>query len=148
MTASERAAQIWPLLVLCAARRETLTYDLLGKLIGVPAQGLGNLLEPIQSYCVLEGLDPLTSLVVNRTTGVPGEGFVGADDVPRAQADVYARDWLQVNPPSAEAFLDASEGMIVRQARQAQMMAASTNRQAQAQSQPQPQPHRKQSRKR
>src|SRR5262249_5096427 len=52
LTRSERATQIWPILTLCASRRQTLTYDLLGRLIGVPRQGLGQLLEPIQSYCI------------------------------------------------------------------------------------------------
>ena len=126
MTASERAAQIWPILVLCAARRETLTYDLLGRLIGVPAQGLGQLLEPIQSYCLLEALAPLTALVVNQTTGLPGDGFIGASDVPRAQADVYSRDWLSDNPPDAEALRLASEGMVARRAREERSRIAKT----------------------
>ena len=30
MTKGERAAQIWPLLTLCASKRQTLTYDYLG----------------------------------------------------------------------------------------------------------------------
>jgi len=127
MTASERAAQIWPILVLCASRRETLTYDLLGRLVGVPAPGLGQLLEPIQSYCLLEGLAPLTAIVVNQTTGLPGDGFIGASDVPRAQADVYARDWLRDAPPDAEALLLASDGMVARRSRVSQKHATKTS---------------------
>lgn len=124
MIASERAAQIWPILVLCASRRETLTYDLLGRLIGVPAHGLAQLLEPIQSYCLLEGLAPLTAIVVNQTTGLPGDGFIAASNLPRAQADVYAQEWLRAGPPKAEAFQDATEGMLARRARAKQARAA------------------------
>jgi hypothetical protein len=108
MTKGERAAQIWPLLSLCAARRQTLTYELLGRLIGVPRQGLGQLLEPIQSFCLLNGLHPLTSLVVSDITGLPGEGFIGASDVPANQAKVFAHDWLSTSPPTAQVLEDAS----------------------------------------
>lgn len=120
MTSCQRAVQVWPILVLCACRRETLTYDLLGKLIGVPTEGLGKVLEPIQSYCILECLEPLTALVVNKATGLPGDGFIGAANVPCARAEVYARDWLLIAPPSAESLLHAGDGMVVRQARQAE----------------------------
>jgi hypothetical protein len=85
MTKSERAAQIWPILALCASQRQTLSYDQLGRLIGVPRQGLGQLLEPIQSYCIIHRRPPLTVLVVSDVDGVPGSGFIGAQDVPSAQ---------------------------------------------------------------
>jgi hypothetical protein len=124
MTASERAAQIWPILVLSASRRQTLTYDLLGRLTGVRAEGLPELLEPIQAYCLLEGLAPLTAIVVDRSTGLPGDGFIKASDVPRAQEDVYARDWLSDGPPRAETLQDASDGMLARRARAKQRRAA------------------------
>jgi len=35
MTAAERASQIWPVLVLAAQNRQTITYETLAKLIGV-----------------------------------------------------------------------------------------------------------------
>jgi hypothetical protein len=107
MTKQERAAQIWPILTLCASRRQTLTYELLGTLIGVPRQGLGQLLEPIQSFCILNGLEPLTSLVVSENSGLPGEGFIAAEAVPAAQQRVFSHEWLGRTPPSAEA-LDAA----------------------------------------
>jgi len=52
MTKGQRASQIWAVLVLAARQRQVLTYDLLGRAIGVPRAGLGQLLEPIQSYCI------------------------------------------------------------------------------------------------
>ena len=98
MTIPERAAQIWPTLVLCSIKRQLLTYDELSKLIGVPRPGLGQLLEPIQSYCIIQRYPPLTSVVVGESTGVPGEGFIAAENVPRAQAEVFAFDWSQIHP--------------------------------------------------
>ena len=104
MNRSERAAQIWPLLVHCALHRQSLTYDLLGKLIGVPRQGLGQLLEPIQSHCILNGFPALTSLVIGQSTGMPGEGFIGAADVPAEQALVFSWSWLEGTPPNGDAL--------------------------------------------
>jgi len=101
VTKEERAAQIWPLLAYAAGNRQTITYGVLGRLIGVPAPGLGQLLDPIQTYCLAQGLPPLTSLVVSEDTGLPGSGFVAAEDVPRAQAAVFRHDWLGVTPPNA-----------------------------------------------
>ena len=108
MTKGERAAQIWPLLTICASRRHTLTYDLIGRLIGVPRKGLGQLLEPIQSYCIIHRLAPLTSLVVSDTSGLPGEGFIGASDVSGAQAKVYTFDWLGISPPDPSLLEEAA----------------------------------------
>jgi len=111
MTKSERAAQIWPVLTLCAARRQTLTYDLLGRLIGVPRQGLGQLLEPIQSHCIVKRLPALTALVVSESSGLPGGGFIGASNVPAEQAKVFTFDWLDTAPPDAGALEDAARNL-------------------------------------
>jgi len=61
MTANERAAQIWPVLVLAAYNRQILTYRILKKLTGMAAVGLGQCLEPIQSYCLIQDLPQLPS---------------------------------------------------------------------------------------
>jgi hypothetical protein len=108
MNRSERAAQIWPLLVHCALHRQSVTYDHVGKLIGVPRQGLGQLLEPIQSHCILKELPALTSLVIGRATGMPGEGFIAAADVPAEQALVFSWKWLDAAPPGAAELEDAA----------------------------------------
>ena len=102
MTRNERAAQIWPILTLSAVQRQTLTYEMLGRLIGVPRQGLGQLLEPIQSYCIINSLPPLSALVVSDKSGEPGEGFIAAALVPQAQAQVFNFEWLDEPPPDEE----------------------------------------------
>jgi len=109
MTRAERAAQIWPLLCYCAMHRQTLSYDLLSRLIGVPRVGLGQLLEPIQSFCIINDLPPLTSIVVSQDTGIPGEGFIAAADVPRAHEQVFAFDWLNARVPSPDELEDAAK---------------------------------------
>jgi len=81
-----------------------MTYGHLGKLIGVPTAGLGQLLEPIQSFCVLKRLPPLTVLVVQQDTGLPGPGFMGApaSEFAKAQMDVFEYDWLDHGNPQPD----------------------------------------------
>lgn len=98
MTVAERAFQIWPILVLSATKHQILFYDELGKIIGVPNPALGQLLEPIQSYCLINNLPALTSIVVSSKTGLPGGGFTAASDVPSEQAKVFIFDWYNFHP--------------------------------------------------
>jgi hypothetical protein len=102
MKAHERAAQIWPTLALAARNRQVLTYGMLAKLISVPTVGLGQLLEPIQSHCLLSGVPPLSAIVVSAETGLPGTGFIAAEDVPREQMRVFAFDWLAFGCPTSD----------------------------------------------
>ena len=104
MSAGERAAQIWAVLALAARNRQILTYEIVGRLIGVPARGLGHLLEPIQSYCLVKDLPPLTILVVQEGTGTPGSGFsaASANEFSKKQLDVFGFDWLDQGAPTPE----------------------------------------------
>lgn len=111
MKRAETARVIWALLTLSAIKRQTLTYHLLAKLLGVPRSDLGRLLEPVQSYCIMGNLPPLTSLVVNSRTGMPGEGFIAASNLPQAQADTFAHDWLTQSVPTPEEFQQALDAL-------------------------------------
>lgn len=104
MTRSERASQIWAVLAWAARNRQSLTYTQLSELIGVPRAGLGKLLEPIQSYCMLNKLPPLTVLVVKQESGLPGHGFTGASagDLAKEQMQVFTQDWLLHGNPQPE----------------------------------------------
>ncbi|GAB4506256.1 MAG: hypothetical protein Kow00123_03940 [Anaerolineales bacterium] len=104
MNAVERATQIWSVLAWAARNQQVVTYGQLAALIGVPRPGLGQLLAPIQAYCRLQSLPPLTALVVSDTTGKPGSGFTAAEDVLAAQAQVFRFDWLQQGCPKPEDF--------------------------------------------
>jgi len=118
MTQSERAAQIWPVLALAARNRQVLTYGILGRLIGLIPQELGHYLEPIQSYCLLHRLPPLSILVVSKNTGMPGGGLVAAQDIPKTQQEVFLFDWLARGGPQPDHLEAAvkerpSNGIIV-----------------------------------
>lgn len=106
MNRFQRATQIWSVLAWAAKNRQSLTYTHLGKLTGVPNAGLGQLLEPIQSYCMTQDLPSLTVLVVQQESGMPGSGFTGATapEFAKAQADVFAFDWLAHGNPGEEKF--------------------------------------------
>jgi hypothetical protein len=101
MTNAERAAQLWPLLSFAASNRQVLTYGTVGSLIGAPAVALGQMLEPIQSYCLLRKLPALTVLVVSKETGLPGLGFSAASDFGKALQRVFDHDWLKESTPNA-----------------------------------------------
>jgi len=100
MTTSEWASRIWPALVLAARNRQILTYDILARLIGQIRPALGQCLEPIQSHCLLKKLPPLTILVVSEKTGLPGSGFIAAQDIPAKQMEVFTHDWAKTAVPS------------------------------------------------
>lgn len=109
MRIHERAAQIWPVLALAATNRQQLTYDMLAGFVGVARQGLGQLLEPIQSYCLIHELPALTILVVKKESGLPGTGFTAAAAVEYAQAQqrVFEFDWQKHGCPPPEEFARA-----------------------------------------
>ena len=109
MTVSERAWQAWAVLALAARNRQILTYETLGKLTGMHAAGLGPILEQVQSYCLVEGLPPLSALVVNKGTGLPSPGFVAATNVPLAFQQVFEHDWLTTPCPSPERLAEATK---------------------------------------
>lgn len=104
MTSAQRAAQIWSVLALAARNRQVLTYSLVSKLTGVAQVGLGKCLEPIQSYCLIRELHPLSVFVVSEKSGMPGVGLVAAQDMPRTQQEVFSFDWVAHGCPSAEDF--------------------------------------------
>ena len=102
MKREERAQQLWSILVLAARNRQVLTYEIVAQACGVPPPSIGDFLRPIQQYCSEANLPPLTSIIVSKNTGLPGEGFIAAENVPLAQIETFAVDWLSLPAPSAE----------------------------------------------
>jgi hypothetical protein len=98
-TRYERAAQIMPALRLIAAAKARVSYDDLATAIGGPALGMGQWLSPIQDYCEIHDLPPITVLVVNEATGEPGEGYRARESIGRDREAVYAYDWLPQRTP-------------------------------------------------
>ena len=107
MTRQERAQQLWSVLVLAAQNRQVLTYEIVARACGLPAPAIGDLLRPIQQFCSENALPPLTSIIVSKQTGLPGDGFIAAENVPMAQLQTFGRNWLEVEAPSAEQFAEA-----------------------------------------
>ncbi len=78
---------MWAVLALAARNGQVLTYSMMSQLTGRATAGVGAMLEPIQSYCVLNQLPPLTALVVHESDGMPGSGSL--------QRRTYRRQWLR-----------------------------------------------------
>ena len=97
-----RALQIWLILICKATNRQTITYGQLARMLGFKGAGtLGKFLGYILEYCPTQKLPPLTALVVNSQTGLPGEGFT-VEDVGAARESVFNFDWYSVVPPTPQ----------------------------------------------
>ena len=107
MTREQRAQQLWSVLALAATNRQVLTYDIVAKLTGVIRPSIGDFLRPIQQYCTENQFPPLTVLVVSELTGLPGEGFIAAADVPAALIQVFSKKWLDVLAPTETQLIEA-----------------------------------------
>lgn len=81
-----RARQVWKILTGAAMNRQTLTYLKLSELMyGKPAQGLlDKILGHVAFYCQDNDLPILTCIVVNQSTGIPGQ------DIPMPLAKLNA----------------------------------------------------------
>lgn len=104
MTRSERAVQVWQVLVNAAFYRQTLTYTLLADRIGAESTELGTALGMISRYCALKQLPPLSVLVVRSDAGTPAADLSWTTDVDFAREAVYQMEWLKLKPPTANDF--------------------------------------------
>lgn len=97
-----RALQAWQILISTAKNRQIYTYKKLSELMyGRAAQGvIASILGHIAYFCNEYGLPPLTALVVNEKTGLPGEGIPTDKDLNAIREEIYAFDWYDVYPPS------------------------------------------------
>ncbi len=104
-----RACQIWQILVGCAARRETKTYEGLVGLLGHnQPKVLAKQLARILYYCAQNKLPPLTVLVVNKRTGRPGRGLPGSEEERgRLRERVFQHDWYGIVPPTEAQYVEA-----------------------------------------
>src|SRR5689334_8035467 len=91
----------WPILTQAAAERRVLTYLDLATALGYRGARVTRFaLWTIQDFCLEKNLPPLTSLVVNKGTKVPGSGFIAWEgDIGDAQARVFDFDWPLVPTP-------------------------------------------------
>jgi hypothetical protein len=100
-----RAVQAWQILVGAAMSRQTLTYKGLARMMyHRDAQGvLDHILGHIAFYCIDNDLPPLTSIVVGLGRGTPGHDIpIDLTKIDTEREKVYARDWYDIYPPSAD----------------------------------------------
>ena len=105
MPRSQRAMQVWQILISAAHNRQSLTYGHVARYLefdgaGVLAQTLGE----IMYYCKAKGLPPLTCLVVNKRTGIPGSGLSTVANLPRDREAVYKTNWFALAPVQISDF--------------------------------------------
>lgn len=105
MTRSERAMQVWQILIAAANNRQTLTYGHLAEHLEFEGAGVfAQILGCIMNYCAEKDLPPLTCLVVNQTTGLPGQGLTTIANLPRDREAVYNHNWFAMHPVQISEF--------------------------------------------
>ena len=83
----------------CVAHRRTTTYGEIGKHVGLAAQGTANPLYYIRDRCLEQELPPLTAIVANKKTGLPGIGLkpdgtqVSTAEWNDMLGEVFAHNW-------------------------------------------------------
>lgn len=78
-----------------------MTYGQLADLLGYKGAGVfAAKLGHVMCWCEREGLPPLTVLIVNQDTGLPGEGLTSPADLHREREEVFKFDWYGLVPPS------------------------------------------------
>ena len=114
----QAAGIVWPVLVQAAQARETVFYSELALRIPTNPLSVRNALEPILSHCQRCDLPPLTVVAINKTTGKPGAGFRGIDDIERAYEAVYQYPWDTIENPFASSRERSQTGRETGSARQ------------------------------
>ena len=106
-TAASRALQIWLILIGKAHNRQTMTYEQLAELLGYGGAGtMAQLLGHVYHFCSQNELPPLTALVVNKKTGLPGQGLP-ATDLHAQRELVFRYRWYEMFPPTLEQLAQA-----------------------------------------
>ena len=99
------ALRAYLVLIGCAARHETVTYEQLARRI---KRGASNLLakplELVTQWCQQNSLPALSSLVVDYATALPAPGFTGVpwSEIRHEQERVWQFDWFSIFPPTIE----------------------------------------------
>lgn len=104
-----KTLKAYMILVHLASDRQTIRYGQLGDEIDEIAVNVGDPhLNRIEAYCVQNRLPNLVTLVVNQTTGQPGEGIeLETGDIYKEREEVYDFNWLDIAPPTIEDLMYA-----------------------------------------
>lgn len=85
-----------------------MTYGELGEQLGIGgATPVRNALWPIQNLCIEKNWPALTSIVLNKTTGAPGGGFIARDrTLAESHERVFAFPWHEHPVPFPKDFIE------------------------------------------
>ncbi len=111
----QRAFLTWTILANCAQKNEPITYGELGRQLNVHHRPIRFILAIIQDFCMNNALPPLTILVLNKNTGMPGIGFI-AYDIENSQDGinkVYAFNWAALQNPFEYAKVGTTEHQLI-----------------------------------
>jgi hypothetical protein len=98
-----RALQAYLILISRAANQQTIQYRQLGNMMHF---GVGPILagplDRIMRWCDREGLPALTTLVIEKATGLPSSGLttVPGNNFSAEQQRIFAFDWYSIFPPT------------------------------------------------
>ncbi len=98
-----RTPAVFDYLKQCATNGHTVTYGEVGSKVGLAAQGTARPLYYIRNECLRRSLPPLTALVFNKNTGLPGIGLkpdgtqVTTAEWNDMQSQVFAFDWASTS---------------------------------------------------
>lgn len=99
MVAIEQATIIYPLLVQSAKTGCTLTYREVNDSLGYKNNASGHAIRPgmdlIVLYCKDAGYPQLTSLIVNKNSGKPTEGYAygSGENIPDEHSKCFKHQW-------------------------------------------------------
>ena len=109
MTQPEQAVLLWPVLALAARNQQILSYSDVQGLTGIAQHGLGQPLGLIHHCCERQHFPRLNIIVVNRETGLPGEGVPGKEMTPEQvfieRSRVFVFDWSSKEKPRSNDFV-------------------------------------------
>ena len=110
-------AKMWELLVDLAQRKRVRYYEEAARELDIAPINVGRVLEPIQSYCLARQKPPLTILIINKATGLPGGGFIAWDAarLPEGRKEVYAYPWREDGNPYAYALSGGTRAEMIEQ---------------------------------
>lgn len=104
-TLENRALQIWQILIGFAYSRKITTYGEIANILDYKGAGtMDRQLGHILHFCAQNKLPPLTVLVVNSDTGLPGDGFDSILDLHKERERVFDYKWFELVPPSPNDF--------------------------------------------
>jgi hypothetical protein len=102
MNAIEQAGVIYPMLVEAARDRSTITYGQVNNALGYKPNATGQAIRSgmdlLVLYCLENDLPKITSLIVNKNSGLPTEGYAygTGENIPVEHSACFDHQWDRV----------------------------------------------------